>query len=147
MKPCCNKASLFFGLGSCFGMSVVATFQVRLHRFSCVNFKTETKYYFFFFFFNLLLFWLQETAVRIFHDTGALLFFASGVIYMITQCWISYKAHPYDCATSVSVVRVGLTVVAAVAIFPSILKKKKKSNIWFVGVRACLHIMLFVCEK
>ncbi|XP_013859546.1 DNA damage-regulated autophagy modulator protein 1 [Austrofundulus limnaeus] len=118
MKPCCNKASLLFGLGSCFGMSVVATFQ--------------------------------ETAVRIFHDIGALLFFASGVVYMITQCWISYTAHPYDCARSVSVVRVGLTVIAAVAIFPTIicgLLSSKTSLHWDKeDEQYALHLTSAACE-
>ncbi|XP_037552110.1 DNA damage-regulated autophagy modulator protein 1 [Nematolebias whitei] len=89
VSPCCNIASLLFGMLSCLGMSIVATFQ--------------------------------ETAVRYVHDVGALMFFISGVLYMICQCCISLKAHPYDCSKCVCVIRVGIAVIAFIVIFPTII--------------------------
>lgn len=121
VSPCCNVASLLCGMLSCFGMSIVATFQVCPQRSCDVNLNLlknafiASQFYWFFFF------WLQETAVRWGHDAGALMFFISGVLYMICQCCISFKAHPHDCSKCVCVIRVGITVIAFIVIFPSIL--------------------------
>uniref|UniRef100_A0A1A7XSP7 DNA-damage regulated autophagy modulator 1 n=1 Tax=Iconisemion striatum TaxID=60296 RepID=A0A1A7XSP7_9TELE len=88
VKPCLNKASLWCGIISCFGMCVVATFQ--------------------------------ETAVRWAHDAGALLFFVFGIIYTILQSVMSFQVYPYNTSRCVLLVRTGLTVIAVIAFFPTV---------------------------
>lgn len=55
------------------------------------------------------------------HIAGALLFFVTGVTYIILQSIISYRAFPFGSSISVCRVRLAFAVVAAVAFLPCIL--------------------------
>ncbi|XP_039998357.1 DNA damage-regulated autophagy modulator protein 1 isoform X2 [Xiphias gladius] len=79
----------------------------------------------------------QETTVTEVHDLGALLFFVSGVLYIVVQSVVSYHAYPYGSSAGVCRARLGIAVVAALAFFPSILPKKKEKKrkvemLWFL---------------
>ncbi|KAF7229270.1 DNA damage-regulated autophagy modulator protein 1 isoform X2 [Nothobranchius furzeri] len=63
----------------------------------------------------------QETAVRWAHDLGALLFFSTGIIYIILQSVMSFKVYPYNTSKSVLLVRTGLTLFAVIAFFPTVI--------------------------
>lgn len=71
-----------------------------------------------------LLFSLQETAVTIVHDGGALMFFVTGIIYIIVQTVISYQAYPYGSSMSVCRARLAVAIIAVLAFFPSILLRQ-----------------------
>uniref|UniRef100_A0A3Q4GVT2 DNA-damage regulated autophagy modulator 1 n=1 Tax=Neolamprologus brichardi TaxID=32507 RepID=A0A3Q4GVT2_NEOBR len=86
VSACLNKAALWLGVISCFGMCIVATFQ--------------------------------ETVVQIVHDIGAILFFVFGIVYMILQCVISFRAYPYGSSKNVCCVRVAIASLATVAFVP-----------------------------
>ncbi|KAI3366369.1 hypothetical protein L3Q82_000532 [Scortum barcoo] len=86
VKTCLNKAALVFGMISCFGMCVVATFQ--------------------------------ETTVTVAHDVGAMMFFISGILYIIFQSWISYQAFPFGSSINVCRARVIIATLATLAFFP-----------------------------
>ncbi|XP_054608908.1 DNA damage-regulated autophagy modulator protein 1 isoform X1 [Dunckerocampus dactyliophorus] len=60
----------------------------------------------------------QETTVMVVHDMGALLFFISGVLYIILQCVVSYHAFPYGSSMSVCRARLAVAVIASLAFFP-----------------------------
>ncbi|XP_041820085.1 DNA damage-regulated autophagy modulator protein 1 [Chelmon rostratus] len=63
----------------------------------------------------------QETAVTVAHDVGALLFFVSGVVYTILQSIISYSAYPFGSSMSVCRARLGITIIATLAFFPTVI--------------------------
>ncbi|XP_072528593.1 DNA damage-regulated autophagy modulator protein 1 [Salminus brasiliensis] len=63
----------------------------------------------------------QETQMMIVHDVGALVFFLSGVIYIILQTVISHKAYPFGASKSVCCIRTIFACVAFVAVFPTII--------------------------
>ncbi|XP_012725160.2 DNA damage-regulated autophagy modulator protein 1 [Fundulus heteroclitus] len=63
----------------------------------------------------------QETAVTIVHDVGALIFFISGIVYIILQCVISFKACPYGSSVRVCRVRYLIAVIATAAFFPTVI--------------------------
>ncbi|XP_039998359.1 DNA damage-regulated autophagy modulator protein 1 isoform X3 [Xiphias gladius] len=62
----------------------------------------------------------QETTVTEVHDLGALLFFVSGVLYIVVQSVVSYHAYPYGSSAGVCRARLGIAVVAALAFFPTV---------------------------
>ncbi|XP_061663014.1 DNA damage-regulated autophagy modulator protein 1 isoform X2 [Syngnathoides biaculeatus] len=63
----------------------------------------------------------QETAVTAVHDVGALLFFVSGVLYIILQAGISYRASPDGASAAVRRARLAVAVVASLAFFPTVI--------------------------
>lgn len=63
----------------------------------------------------------QETTVPRVHDLGALLFFVSGVSYIILQSVISFRAYPYGSSLGVCRVRAGIAVLAFLAFFPTVI--------------------------
>ncbi|XP_057712145.1 DNA damage-regulated autophagy modulator protein 1 isoform X2 [Corythoichthys intestinalis] len=63
----------------------------------------------------------QETAVTAVHDVGALLFFVSGVLYILLQTVISYQAFPHESSITVCRVRLAVTVIASLAFFPTVI--------------------------
>ncbi|XP_034433973.1 DNA damage-regulated autophagy modulator protein 1 [Hippoglossus hippoglossus] len=63
----------------------------------------------------------QEIAVRVVHDIGAILFFVSGVVYIILQSVISYQTHPFGSSSSLYRVRSGIALLAALAFFPAVI--------------------------
>ncbi|XP_029351466.1 DNA damage-regulated autophagy modulator protein 1 [Echeneis naucrates] len=63
----------------------------------------------------------QELTLRYAHDAGALLFFLSGVSYIIVQSVLSYWFHPFGCFSGVFQARVGLSVLATLALFPTVI--------------------------
>ncbi|KAM9334856.1 DNA damage-regulated autophagy modulator protein 1 [Symphorus nematophorus] len=89
VRPRLNRAGLVFGMSSCLGMCIVATFQ--------------------------------ETEVMIGHDLGALLFFVSGVVYIILQSVISCCAYPFGSSMRVCRVRWIITIIATLAFFPTVI--------------------------
>lgn len=89
VSPCLNKTSLVFGMLSCLGMCIVATFQ--------------------------------ETTVTAVHDIGALLFFVSGIVYIFHESIISYRAYPFGSSMGVCRARLGISILAALAFFPTVI--------------------------
>ncbi|XP_056281166.1 DNA damage-regulated autophagy modulator protein 1 [Pseudoliparis swirei] len=89
VNPRLNKTTFVFGLLSCLGMCIVATFQ--------------------------------ETTETVVHDIGALLFFTSGVLYIVLQSVMSYRAHPAGSSVAVCRVRSGVAVLAVLAFFPCVI--------------------------
>ncbi|XP_026218793.1 DNA damage-regulated autophagy modulator protein 1 [Anabas testudineus] len=89
VRPCLNKTALWFGMLSCLGMCIVATFQ--------------------------------ETTQTIVHDIGAMVFFVTGVLYIILQTVISCKAYPYGSSMSVCRARLAVAVIAFLAFFPTVI--------------------------
>ncbi|XP_054862785.1 DNA damage-regulated autophagy modulator protein 1 [Amphiprion ocellaris] len=63
----------------------------------------------------------QETTVTIVHDIGAMLFFVSGVSYIILQTVISYKASPFGSSMSVFWARAFIALIATLAFFPTVI--------------------------
>ncbi|XP_056223474.1 DNA damage-regulated autophagy modulator protein 1 [Seriola aureovittata] len=63
----------------------------------------------------------QETTVVKVHDAGALLFFISGVSYITVQSVISYQAYPFGSSVVVCRVRLGISILAALALFPTVI--------------------------
>ncbi|XP_062373847.1 DNA damage-regulated autophagy modulator protein 1 isoform X2 [Sardina pilchardus] len=88
-RPMLNKIALGFGLLSCLGMNIVATFQ--------------------------------ETVETYVHDAGALLFFVTGVVYIVLQTWISWQAFPYGSTRAVCRTRSLISCVAVLALFPTVI--------------------------
>ncbi|XP_034382223.1 DNA damage-regulated autophagy modulator protein 1 [Cyclopterus lumpus] len=84
-----NKTAFVFGMFSCLGMCIVATFQ--------------------------------ETTVTVVHDIGALMFFVSGVLYIILQSVISHRAYPVGSSMGVCRVRSGVATLAFLAFFPTVI--------------------------
>ncbi|XP_028305849.1 DNA damage-regulated autophagy modulator protein 1 isoform X2 [Gouania willdenowi] len=62
----------------------------------------------------------QEFAVNVVHLIGAGLFFISGVLYVILQSYISYKAHPLGSSRRVCWTRAGIASLATLAFFPTV---------------------------
>ncbi|XP_026183062.1 DNA damage-regulated autophagy modulator protein 1 [Mastacembelus armatus] len=62
----------------------------------------------------------QETAVTVVHDMGAMLFFVSGIIYIILQSVISFSAYPYGASRSVCGVRAGIAIISVLAFIPTV---------------------------
>lgn len=60
----------------------------------------------------------QETLVTKVHDLGALLFFVSGIVYIMLQSVISFCAYPYGSSLTVCWTRAGIALMAFVAFFP-----------------------------
>lgn len=140
MGPGFNKAALVFGMISCFGMCVVATFQARVYMW-CM-FKSHEN--------NLMQYstaclsvcWFQETAVIEAHDFGALLFFVSGIIYTLLQSIISSRAYPFGSTIGVCRTRWIIAIIATLAFFPSILSHKSTYQVklfWFPTVFPCIQ--------
>lgn len=121
VSACLNKAALWLGVISCFGMCIVATFQVCTHikitfntsQLIQCNYKC-----------SFLFYWLQETVLESVHLTGAGLFFFCGIVYIILQSFISFRAYPYGSSRNVCFVRVAIASLAAVAFIPSILYER-----------------------
>ncbi|KAG5267800.1 hypothetical protein AALO_G00225890 [Alosa alosa] len=63
----------------------------------------------------------QETVVTPVHDFGALLFFLSGVVYIVLQTWISYQAYPYGSSKAMCRTRALISSIAVVALFPTVI--------------------------
>ncbi|CAB1437115.1 unnamed protein product [Pleuronectes platessa] len=63
----------------------------------------------------------QETAVMSVHDLGAMLFFVSGIAYIILQSFISYLTYPFGASCSLYRVRSGIALLAALAFFPAVI--------------------------
>nr|XP_046234447.1 DNA damage-regulated autophagy modulator protein 1 [Scatophagus argus] len=63
----------------------------------------------------------QETTVPIGHDIGALLFFVTGIVYIILQSIITHYASPLGSSISVFRIRCMIAVLAALALFPTII--------------------------
>ncbi|XP_041637167.1 DNA damage-regulated autophagy modulator protein 1 [Cheilinus undulatus] len=63
----------------------------------------------------------QELTVTEAHDFGALVFFVSGVLYIILQTAVSYKAFPYGSSMSVIRVRLCVAIIATLAFFPTVI--------------------------
>uniref|UniRef100_A0A3Q3DZF9 DNA-damage regulated autophagy modulator 1 n=1 Tax=Hippocampus comes TaxID=109280 RepID=A0A3Q3DZF9_HIPCM len=63
----------------------------------------------------------QETTMTTVHDIGALLFFLTGVLYILLQSTISNHDFPYGSSLAVCRARLAVAVLASLAIFPSIL--------------------------
>lgn len=63
----------------------------------------------------------QETLVTAVHDVGAILFFVSGVLYIILQSIISFRAYPFGSSICVCRVRVGIAILAVLAFFPTLI--------------------------
>ncbi|KAI4888473.1 hypothetical protein NFI96_015930 [Prochilodus magdalenae] len=63
----------------------------------------------------------QETAVTRVHDVGALVFFVSGVVYIILQTIISYQLYPFGTSKGVCHIRALFAGVAFLAAFPTII--------------------------
>ncbi|XP_070709892.1 DNA damage-regulated autophagy modulator protein 1 [Pempheris klunzingeri] len=63
----------------------------------------------------------QETTVMIAHDIGALLFFLSGILYIILQSAISYHAYPFGSSMNVCWTRLGIAIIATLAFFPTVI--------------------------
>ncbi|CAI5636180.1 unnamed protein product [Oreochromis niloticus] len=61
----------------------------------------------------------NETVLQIVHDIGAILFFVGGIVYIILQCVISFRAYPYGSSKNVLCVRVAIASLAAVAFIPT----------------------------
>ncbi|KAM9772241.1 DNA damage-regulated autophagy modulator protein 1 [Syngnathus typhle] len=62
----------------------------------------------------------QETAVMVVHDMGALLFFVTGVLYILLQSVISYRSFPYCTSAAVCRARLLVAVIASLAFFPTV---------------------------
>uniref|UniRef100_A0A3P9KT95 DNA-damage regulated autophagy modulator 1 n=1 Tax=Oryzias latipes TaxID=8090 RepID=A0A3P9KT95_ORYLA len=63
----------------------------------------------------------QETEVTYVHDGGALMFFLSGVIYIVLQTKISYVIYPPGSSANTFRARVVITIIAIVAFFPTVI--------------------------
>lgn len=63
----------------------------------------------------------QETLVPRVHDFGALLFFISGVVYIILQTIISYHVYPYGSSRCMCRIRLSFAVLATLAFFPTLI--------------------------
>lgn len=63
----------------------------------------------------------QETAVTVAHDIGALVFFLSGILYLILQTAVSYKTYPFGSSMCVIRVRLCLAIMATLAFFPTVI--------------------------
>lgn len=66
---------------------------------------------------------LQELAVPVVHDGGALLAFVCGVVYTLLQSIISYKSCPQWNSLTTCHVRMAISAVSCAAVVPSILFK------------------------
>ncbi|XP_056430558.1 DNA damage-regulated autophagy modulator protein 1 isoform X2 [Hyla sarda] len=62
----------------------------------------------------------QETSVIIVHDTGALITFICGVAYTFLQSIITFKACPQWNNKGVCYIRMTISVISIIAIFPMI---------------------------
>ncbi|XP_078797716.1 DNA damage-regulated autophagy modulator protein 1 isoform X1 [Oryzias latipes] len=92
----------------------------------------------------------QETEVTYVHDGGALMFFLSGVIYIVLQTKISYVIHPPGSSANTFRARVVITIIAIFAFFPSILKsaiKQRKSLACIFPVSAFYKSLLSLSEN
>ncbi|XP_008313783.1 DNA damage-regulated autophagy modulator protein 1 [Cynoglossus semilaevis] len=63
----------------------------------------------------------QETTVVEVHDLGALLFFLSGVLYIIFQSYISHHISPMGSSAAVHRARVAIATLAALAFIPTVI--------------------------
>ncbi|XP_077401653.1 DNA damage-regulated autophagy modulator protein 1 isoform X2 [Vanacampus margaritifer] len=63
----------------------------------------------------------QETTVTAVHDMGALLFFVTGVLYILLQSAISYHFFPYGSSVAVCRARLAVAVIALLAFFPTVI--------------------------
>ncbi|XP_038594661.1 DNA damage-regulated autophagy modulator protein 1 [Micropterus salmoides] len=63
----------------------------------------------------------QETTVTIAHDVGALLFFVTGVLYIILQAIISHHAYPFGSSMSVCRARFAIAIIATLGFFPTVI--------------------------
>ncbi|XP_074554928.1 DNA damage-regulated autophagy modulator protein 1 [Halichoeres trimaculatus] len=62
----------------------------------------------------------QEIAETKPHDAGALLFFVTGVTYIVLQTVISYQAFPFGASMTVIRVRLCISILATLAFFPTV---------------------------
>ncbi|XP_028810563.1 DNA damage-regulated autophagy modulator protein 1 isoform X2 [Denticeps clupeoides] len=92
----------------------------------------------------------QETVVAVVHDVGASTFFTCGMLYIVLQTIISFKAYPYATSKTVCWTRTILAVVAFVAVFPTIIcwafVKKNKLHWDPQDQDYVLHLISAVCE-
>ena len=56
------------------------------------------------------------------HDTGALLFFGTGVFYAVLQAAISYQMRPYGSSLCVCYTRTAFAVISLLAVLIGILQ-------------------------
>lgn len=66
----------------------------------------------------------QETTVTAAHVVGAFLFFVPGIVYIILQVLISFRAYPIGSSISMCWARLGFAIIATLAFFPCILPHK-----------------------
>ncbi|XP_069829548.1 DNA damage-regulated autophagy modulator protein 1 isoform X2 [Dendropsophus ebraccatus] len=63
----------------------------------------------------------QETSVTAVHDVGALLTFICGVAYIFLQSLITFKACPQWSNKGICYIRMTISVISVIAIFPMII--------------------------
>ncbi|XP_038131450.1 DNA damage-regulated autophagy modulator protein 1 [Cyprinodon tularosa] len=92
----------------------------------------------------------QETSVTSVHDVGALLFFISGVVYIMLQSVISFQACPYGSSICMSRVRLLISLIAALAFFPTLICAvivKKTTLHWHTSDKDYpYHLTSAICE-
>uniref|UniRef100_A0A8D3CV83 DNA-damage regulated autophagy modulator 1 n=1 Tax=Scophthalmus maximus TaxID=52904 RepID=A0A8D3CV83_SCOMX len=92
----------------------------------------------------------QETTVPEVHDTGALLFFVSGVLYTVVQSFISFHIYPFGSSTSVYRARVAIAILAAAAFFPTVIcaffVKQNTIHIHRGDKEYAFHVASAACE-
>ncbi|CAL1568535.1 unnamed protein product [Knipowitschia caucasica] len=65
----------------------------------------------------------QESAVRIVHLAGALLFFLCGTLYISVETYLSYCSSPYGASLFTCHTRLTLSLISVVAFFPTVICK------------------------
>ncbi|XP_077450585.1 DNA damage-regulated autophagy modulator protein 1 isoform X3 [Stigmatopora argus] len=97
----------------------------------------------------------QETAVTAVHDAGALLFFVTGVLYIILQTAMSYQQFPHGSPVAACRARLLVTVIASLAFFPTVVcaffvkqndlhqVKESKDYPFHVASAACEWVVAF----
>ncbi|CAL8339610.1 unnamed protein product [Arctogadus glacialis] len=92
----------------------------------------------------------QETMVTRVHDTGALLFFGTGVFYAILQAAISYQMRPYGSSLCVCHTRTAFAVISLlavpIAVISGFLVKGTKLHRKPSDEDYTVHLLSAVCE-
>ncbi|PIO27020.1 hypothetical protein AB205_0095700 [Aquarana catesbeiana] len=92
----------------------------------------------------------QETSVTKVHDAGALATFGCGVIYILLQSIISYKSCPEWNRRVICHIRMSISVLSCLAVFPSFRSAQSRSvpgpRCWGVTQPSPYHQASAVCE-
>ncbi|KAG7324208.1 hypothetical protein KOW79_012224 [Hemibagrus wyckioides] len=88
----------------------------------------------------------QETETRIVHYIGASAFFICGMIYIILQTMISYKAHPYGSSKLMCHIRAIFSLVALLAVPTTIFSALMTLFDWTQDQDYQLHVVCAVSE-